>query len=70
MRQDWFTRLYETELINLSKKIKGLQKDLENPKSEISEQRKRDYKLYKSCVNTAYFNDVAKNREPKLTDDE
>ena len=70
MRQYWFTMLDETELINLSKKIKGLQKDLENPKSEISEQRKRDYKLYKSCVNTAYFNDVAKNREPKITDDE
>ncbi len=70
MKQDWFTRLYETELINLSKKIKELQKDLENPKSEISDQRKRDYRLYKSCVNTAYFNDIEKNRDPKITDDE
>ncbi len=70
IKLDWFTRLYESELYNLSKKIKGLQKELDNPKSEISEYRKRDYRIYQACVNTAFYNDIVKNREPKITDDE
>jgi hypothetical protein len=70
IQQDWFTRLYEIELNALGKKIKELQKELNNPKSEISEDRKRDYRIYQSCVHTAFFNDIAKNREAKITDDE
>lgn len=70
MKQDWFARLYETELKNISKKIKDLQKDLDNPKSEISEQRKRDYKIYQSCLHTAFYNDIQSNRDSKITDDE
>ena len=70
MKQDWFARLYEIKLNNISKKTKNLQKDLENPKSELSERRKRDYKIYKSCVYTAFHNDIKNNREAKITDDE
>lgn len=70
MKQDWFTRLYESELSTLGKKIKELQKELLNPKSEITEERKRDYRIYQSCVKTAYVNDLEKNREAKITDDE
>ncbi len=70
MKQDWFARLYETELKTISKKIKELQKDIENPKSELSENRKRDYKIYQSCVYTAFHNDIENNREAKITDDE
>ncbi len=70
MKQDWFTRLYESELNTLAKKIKELQKELSNPKSEITENRKRDYRIYQACVNIAYFNDLEKNREAKITDDE
>lgn len=70
MKSDWFARLYETELKHINKKIKELQKELVNPKSEISESRKRDYRIYQSCVHTAYHNDEEKNREAKITDDE
>lgn len=70
MKQDWFARLYETEIKNINKKIKELQKNIEDPKSEITESRKRDYKIYKSCVHTAFYNDIENNREAKVTDDE
>lgn len=70
MKQDWFARLYETEIKNINKKIKELQKNIEDPKSEITESRKRDYKIYKSCVHTAFHNDIENNREAKITDDE
>lgn len=70
MKQDWFTKLYEIELKSINKKIKSLQAEIEDPKSEITECRKRDYKIYKACVHTAYFNDIANNREAKITDDE
>jgi len=70
MKQDWFARLYETELKTITKKIKELQKDIDNPKSELPENRKRDYKIYQSCVHTAFHNDIENNREAKITDDE
>tara|TARA_B110000240_G_C13480599_1_gene445107 strand:+ start:80 stop:1936 length:1857 start_codon:yes stop_codon:yes gene_type:complete len=70
MKQDWFARLYETEIKTINKKIKELQKNIEDPKSEITETRKRDYTIYKSCVYTAFHNDIENNREAKITDDE
>jgi hypothetical protein len=70
MKQDWFSRLYETEIKNLKVKIKTLNTELENEKSELSESRKRDYRIYKSCLSTAYINDIENNREAKITSDE
>lgn len=45
-------------------------KKLNNPKSELSDDRKRDYRIYQSCVHTAFNNDLKNNREAKITDDE
>jgi len=70
MKQDWFSRLYENEIKNLKTKIKALNTELESEKSELSEDRKRDYKIYKSCLSTAYYNDKVNNRESKITSDE
>lgn len=70
MKQDWFSRLYETEIKNLKGKIKTLTTELESDKSELSESRKRDYRIYKACLSTAYSNDIANNREAKITSDE
>jgi len=70
MKQDWFSRLYENEIKNLKTKIKGLDIELNNEKSEISEDRKRDYRIYKFCLSTAYYNDLLGNRESKISDDE
>ena len=57
MKQDWFARLYETEIKNLKNRTKELNSELENEKSELGEERKRDYRIYKSCLATAYNND-------------
>lgn len=70
MKQDWFSRLYETEIKNLKGKIKTLNAELENDKSELSESRKRDFRIYKACLTTAYTNDIDNNREAKVSSDE
>jgi hypothetical protein len=70
MRQDWFSRLYEAEIKDLNAKIKALSADFKDEKSELSEDRKRDYRIYQACLSTAFFNDVANNREAKITSDE
>lgn len=70
IKQDWFSRLYENEIKNLNTKIKSLNSDFENEKSELSAERKRDYRIYKSCLATAYKNDIVNNREAKITSDE
>ena len=70
MRQDWFSRLYEIEIKNLKGKIKTLTAELESDKSELSESRKRDFRIYKACLSTAYFNDIINNRDAKITSDE
>ncbi|MFD2516384.1 hypothetical protein [Salinimicrobium flavum] len=70
MKQDWFSRLYEAEIRNLKSKTKKLESELKNDKSEISEERKRDYKIYSACLRTAYQNDISNNRDAKITSDE
>ena len=70
IKQDWFARLYEKELAKIKKRTKELKAHLESDKLEISETRKRDYLIYKACLETAYLNDSQNNRESKITDDE
>lgn len=70
IKQDWFSRLYEKEIKHLKSKIKSLDAEFENDKSDLSESRKRDYKIYKSCLYTAYQNDIENNRDAKITSDE
>ncbi len=70
LKQDWLGRLYEKELTNIKKRTKELKSQLEADKSEIDEVRKRDYQIYKACVETAYNNDCQNNRDAKITDDE
>lgn len=70
MKQDWFSRLYETELKNIDKNVKGLKKSFESDKSEIDDKRKRDYRVYKACLHTAYTNDDENNSDRKITTDE
>lgn len=70
MKQDWFSRLYENEIKHLKNRTKTLNADFENDKSELSPTRKRDYRIYKACLNTAYHNDIENNRDAKITSDE
>lgn len=70
MKQDWFSRLYENEIKHIKGRIKSLNADFKNDKSELSAVRKRDYKIYKACLHTAYHNDIENNREAKISSDE
>ena len=70
MKQDWFARLYETELKTLKKKTEALKDSLKDGKNDVSLSRVRDYKIYEACLRTAYFNDEENNRDAKITDDE
>lgn len=70
MSQVHLSKLYDIELKNLKGKIKTLNSDLENEKSEMTFERKRDYKIYKSCLFTAYNNDLLNNRDAKISSDE
>ncbi|WP_311195846.1 hypothetical protein [Antarcticibacterium sp. 1MA-6-2] len=70
MRQDWFSRLYEKEIKNLKNGIKNLESELKEGKSELGDARIRDYKIYKSCLHTAYNNDIGNNRDAKISSDE
>lgn len=70
MKQDWLSRLYETELKILAKKIKSFETEISNEKTSLDTARQRDYKIYRSCVNTAYTNDDLNNQERKITFDE
>ena len=70
MKQDWFARLYENEIKHINKKLKEFGKSFESDKSGIDEQKKRNYKIYKSCLYTAYYNDQEANLDTKITTDE
>lgn len=70
MKHDWFARLYENELNSLEKKLKTFKKSIENEKSSIDMQRRKYYRVYKACLETAYHNDELNNQERKITKDE
>lgn len=70
MRQDWLNILYEKELKKIKARTKILKSILDSDYSNIDELRKRDYNIYKSCVEIAYTNDIENNRDPKITSDE
>ncbi|MDA3943440.1 MAG: hypothetical protein PF694_07860 [Bacteroidetes bacterium] len=70
MNQNWLAHLYQVELAKIKIKTQHLKAELTAEKSEIDDVRKRDYNIYKSCVETAYTNDLDNNRDTKITNDE
>ena len=70
MSREWFNTLYSNEIKSLKKKIKEFDNELKSEKSDITDRRKRDYKIYRECLRTAYFNDELQNRDCKVTSDE
>ncbi len=70
LKQNWLAKLYEKELENIKKRIQQLKMQLESEKSDIEESRKRDYVIYRACVQTAFNNDLKNNRDAKISDDE
>ena len=69
-KHEWFARLYENEITELEKKLKKFTKDLKLESTDLEISRKRDYLIYKSCVETALCNDDIRNQERKITSDE
>ena len=70
LRQDWLNVLYEKELKKIKTRTQNIKEQLESENSDIDDHRKRDYNIYKACVETAYTNDVENNHDPKITNDE
>jgi hypothetical protein len=70
MNQNWLAHLYQVELAKIRNKTLQLKTELSSEKSQIDEVRKRDYNIYKSCVERAYINDLDNNRDKKITNDE
>ena len=70
MKYDCFSKLYEKEIKQHENSVKALVHELSNNSSELSEERKRDYKIYKACLQTAYINDEWNNQDSKITSDE
>ncbi len=70
LKLDWFSRLYEKEITSFKIKLKHFEDSINNEKSEIEENRKRDYLIYQSCLNTAFCNDEQNNQDKKITREE
>ncbi|WP_343485618.1 hypothetical protein [Allomuricauda sp. d1] len=67
MSREWLLKLYEKEIRKIKSKSKQLKTVLD---SEDEEQRVKDYRLYCDCLKTAYTNDIALNRDCKVTIEE
>lgn len=70
MKDRWFHDLYKKELEGLkesSEQIIGL---ITTESKELESQRRRDYIIYRACVQTAYTNDEQNNLDKKVTSDE
>lgn len=70
MKQDWLSRLYDKELKELSKKIKSFDNEISGESDTLESLRRRDYRIYRACVKTAFTNDDLNNQERKITFDE
>ena len=70
LKQEWLAILYEKELKKIKAKTQDLKTLLEAEKCEIEECRKRDYNIYKSCLEIAFKNDANNNRDSRITGDE
>lgn len=70
LTQNWLAHLYHIELEKIKSKAQALKTELIAEKSNIDELRKRDYNIYKACVETAYSNDSDNNRDKRITNDE
>ncbi|MFN6944830.1 MAG: hypothetical protein ACK4ND_07760 [Cytophagaceae bacterium] len=70
MKQDWFSRLYESEIKQLNKKVEAFRSLIKAEKSDLDPLRQRDYQIYNACVETAFNNDALNNQERKISPDE
>lgn len=70
LRDRWFYELYKKELASLKASSEDMTVLINSESKEIEDQRRRDYLIYRACVNTAYKNDTYNNQDKKVTSDE
>ncbi len=71
MKIDWFARLYEQKVALIKNRIRDFEKVINGEiATDDDAGRIRDYRIYSSCVETAYENDVQNNQDKKITQDE
>ena len=66
----WFHELYKRELESLVNLSNDFKSELSSELKDTDDQRKRDYLIYRSCVETAFHNDERNNVNNKITPDE
>ena len=67
MSREWFLTLYNNEISKLDANIKTFSAQLSKEDSNLDPSRRREYQVYKNCVQTGYENDLIINREKHLT---
>ncbi len=70
MTREWFSRLYQEEIRKLKSDIKQFEEKLKEGKDKGDQNRLRDYLIFRSCVKTAYENDLIENRDARISRDE
>lgn len=70
LQDRWFEDLYKDELNNLKASSADFITLLDTESKNIDSFRRRDYKIYRDCVKTAYTNDEKNNSDLKVTSDE
>ncbi len=70
MSREWFGKLYEKEVRLLKSKLKGICTIADVEDLSELDSHERDFMIYRSCVETAYTNDLSNNLNSKITSDE
>lgn len=70
LKDRWFGDIYKKELSELKDSSKKFIDLIDSESREIEDNRRRDYKIYRACVKTAYTNDELNNLDNKVTSDE
>ena len=68
LSRDWFNKQYLKEFKSLKKRVSAFNREIQ--KEDCSLDRVRDFKLYRSCLEVAYNNDLLIGREPKISMEE
>jgi hypothetical protein len=69
-RTSWIETLYSKEWNALSALAKELLQEIKSAEETEPFSRSNRLRIYRDCLDTAYFNDEKANREAKITDDE
>ncbi len=67
MSREWFNKLNNQAVANLKSNIKTILSKIDKENGDLSQERKRDYTIYRDCVRTAYENDLTINRDQRLS---